>query len=270
MTAGPSTIDSLNVEGVPLRIARPTAGATTGVVVLHQGPGYAPHTVEWLQRLADDGHLVVAPLLLHHRGEEAVDPFTRFDGDLAAFAAFLPGDDEVRSDITAALNYLSSCGISAQRTAIIGFSFGGRAAFLAAIERNVGGVVTFYGNGIAFDGYAGNEAIPALSERIPQLQNPWLGLYGDRDFLLADGELDEFEILLRGASTHTELVRYAGAGHAFDADMIFAPGAPSSLDPDTARDAIERTRAFLETHLRQSGEVRGWQAEPSSAPRRLV
>lgn len=253
MTMGQSKIDDLVIDGVPFRVARPAGPVETGVVVLHQAPGYSPHTAEWLERLAQHGHLTIAPLLLHHRGEEAIDPFTRFNGDLDAFAAFLPGDDEVRGDIAAALGYLRSSGVAAERSAVLGFSYGGRAAFLTATEHRLGAAITFYGNGIQNDGYPGNNDVPPLADRAPQLQTPWLGLYGEQDFLLTPGEIDELEVSLRRAPGFTELVRYPAAGHAFDADMTFAPGAPSSLNPDAANDATERTLTFLRTRLSGDG-----------------
>lgn len=263
MTGRPITIEDLTVDGVPCKIARPLGPAGTGVVVLHQAPGYSPQTAGWLERLADDGHLALAPLLLHHRGEQAVDPFERFGGDLAAFAAFLPGDDEVRGDVTAVLGFLRGSGVEPGRTGVLGFSYGGRAAFLTATEHRLGAAVTFYGNGIQNDGYPGNDGAPALADRVPRLRTPWLGLYGDRDVLLAEGELDEFEVSLRQAPAFTELVRYPTAGHAFDVDTTFGPGAPSTLHPDAATDATDRTRAFLRAHL--SGDP----TAPTPAPRPL-
>jgi carboxymethylenebutenolidase len=249
VTGQPIAIEDLTVDGVPCKAARPLGQGGTGVIVLHQAPGYSPQIADWLQRLAAEGHLAIAPLLLHHRGEEAVDPFTRFDGDLAAFTAFLPGDDEVRGDVDAALGFLRESGVEADRTGILGFSYGGRAAFRTATEYSLGGAITFYGNGIQNDGYPGNDGAPSLADRVPHLRTPWLGLYGDQDFLLAEGELDDLEASLRNAPAFTELVRYPTAGHAFDVDMSFGPGAPSTLHPDVAEDASERTRSFLRTRL---------------------
>ena len=247
---GPGVIDDLVVGGVPCRIARPDGHAESGVVVLHQGPGYSAQTAQWLEQLAADGYLAVAPLLLHHRGVEAVDPFARFAGDLAAFAAFLPGDDEVRGDVEAAVGVLLDAGLPPERCAVLGFSYGGRAAFLAATEHALGAAVTFYGNGIQTDGYPGNDGVPALADRVPHLRTPWLGLYGEQDFLLAPGELDQFDASLRNAPVTAQLVRYAAAGHAFDVDMSFGPGTPSTLCPPAAGDATDRALTFLRDHLR--------------------
>lgn len=263
MNVESSTLEELVVAGVPMRVARPAGPVETGVVVLHQAPGYLPHIAEWLALLADHGHLAVAPLLLHHRGEVAVDPFAKFGGDLAAFAAFLPGDEEIRGDISAALDLLQEEGVAPKHTAIVGFSYGGRAAFLAATERSIGAAVTFYGNGIQNDGYPGNDGLPPLTNRAAHLRAPWLGLYGEQDFLLAPGELDEFESALRSASGLAELVRYPNAGHAFDADMTLAPGGPSTLDPDAATEATRRTLDFLRSRLSAASAMAPDEGEPT-------
>ena len=139
--------------------------------------------------------------------------------------------------------------MTAERSAVLGFSYGGCVSFLTATEHRLGGAITFYGNGIQNDGYPSNNDVPPLADRAPQLQTPWLGIYGDQDFLLAQGEIDEFEVSLRRAPGFTELVRYPTAGHAFDADMTFAPGAPSSLNPAAVNDATERALTFLRTRL---------------------
>ncbi|MCP2256145.1 carboxymethylenebutenolidase [Prauserella aidingensis] len=243
-------IESTQHGGVPLRIARPAQPRSTGVVVLHQANGYAPQTESWLTRLAERGHLAVAPLLLQRRGVESVDPTERFGDDLNAFARFLPGDADVLEDITTALDYLTTEDLDARHTGVLGFSYGGRAAYLIATKRALGGAVTFYGNGIHRESFLGNEHIPALTSRVKSLQTPWLGLYGDQDFLLAEGELDEWQTELTGAPVNTELVRYPDAGHAFDVDQAFSPDMPSPYIAKAAEDASERTLRFFDSTLR--------------------
>ncbi|MEI4271150.1 dienelactone hydrolase family protein [Klenkia sp. LSe6-5] len=244
-----TTIESRTLGAVPVRVARPAGAASSAVVVLHQAPGWSPQVADWLTRLGDAGHLAVAPLLLHHRGVESVDPGERFGGDLGAFAAFLPGDDLIASDVDEVLAFVRREGVDGRRTGVVGFSYGGRAAFLTAARHELGAAVTFYGTGIQRPGYPGNEDLPALADHIENLRTPWLGLYGETDFLLQPGELDEFETALEQAPASTEVVRYPDAGHAFDIDIRFGPDAPSSLVPAAAADATSRAEAFLGHHL---------------------
>jgi carboxymethylenebutenolidase len=243
------SIESIEIDGVPMRIAHPADKPTAAVLVLHQAVGYSPQISRWLGRLADNGYLGVAPNLLHRRGVDTVEPFSQFGGDMAAFAAFLPNDSDMLADVSSTLAYLASVGISDAKTGIVGFSYGGRASYVAATEKTLGAAVTFYGNGIQAKSFEGNDGLPALSGKAADLKTPWLGLFGEQDFLLAPGELDQLEQELGNAGTPTEVVRYP-AGHAFDVEEPFAPGMPSFFVAEAADDAIARTLQFLDKSLR--------------------
>jgi carboxymethylenebutenolidase len=242
-------IKSIRYDDVPLRIGRPAGDPTSAVIVLHQAAGWSPQITGWLERLAGQGHLAVAPSLLHRHGVDSIDPFARFGGDMEAFAAFLPGDDDVRSDVASALRFIVEQGVAPPATGVLGFSFGGRASYLVATETSLGAAVSFYGNGIQQESFQGNDALPALADRTGALRTPWLGLYGEQDFLLAPGELDEWEKQLAGAPVATELVRYPDAGHAFDVEEAFGPGMPVRYVAEAAEDATARTLAFFENSL---------------------
>jgi carboxymethylenebutenolidase len=80
-------------------------------------------------------------------------------------------------------------------------------------------------------------------ELAPELQTPWLGLFGDED---AGIPIDQVEALREAAArapVATEVVRYPDAGHGFHCDARDAFHAPS------ARDGWQRTLAFLDEHL---------------------
>jgi carboxymethylenebutenolidase len=132
---------------------------------------------------------------------------------------------------------------------VLGFSYGGRAAYLVAAEQDLGAAVSFYGNGVQRKSFLGNEELPALADRTRSLRTPWLGLYGEQDFLLTPGELDEWQKELAEAPVDTELVRYPNAGHAFDVQEPFGPG-PIPYVADATEDATERTLRFLDENLR--------------------
>jgi carboxymethylenebutenolidase len=244
------TILQLERAGVRLRVARPAgAGARAAVIVLHQAPGYTPQIESWLTALSEKGYLAVAPLLLHRQGIETVNPLERFGGDLAAFSAFLPEDDDTRSDVGAALAFVAVEGIALSSTALVGFSYGGRAAYLIATEQPVAAAVSFYSGGVQNENFHGNDALPGLADRTAHLKAPWLGLFGDRDFMFSPSELDEWEAALAPVDQQTQIVRYPGAGHAFDVDMPFGPGMPSPYDPTAAADSYARVHAFLDEKL---------------------
>ena len=250
------TIETFQYNDVPLRIARPAGPAATAVVVLHQAAGYSPQIAGWLGRLAENGYLAVAPMLLHRHGVESINPFERFGADMGAFARFLPGDGDLSADVDTALRFLSAEGVAPTATAVLGFSYGGRGAYLIAAERALGAAVTFYGNGVQRKSFEGNDQLPALADKTASLRTPWLGLYGEQDFLLTPGELDEWEGSLAHAPVGTEIIRYANAGHAFDVEEAFGPGMPVPYVADATEDATARTLRFLEKSLGRTAEAR--------------
>ncbi|WP_062461021.1 dienelactone hydrolase family protein [Demequina soli] len=240
------TIESVEHHGVPLRVARADGDARGGVVVLHQAPGYTPQIAEWLERLASRGYTAVAPMLHHRRGEDLVDPFGF--PSVEEFALAMPGDDSTGADISSAMDFLRGLGIDSTRIGVLGFSFGGRAALVAALEGSVAAAASYYANGIIEPAYGEHPGLQALGGRLAALTTPWLGLFGADDFLLAEGELDAIEHALASAGAKAQVVRYSGAGHAFDLEE-FMPGLPSPLVPEAAEDARTRTLAFFEQHL---------------------
>ena len=131
----------------------------------------------------------------------------------------------------------------------MGYSWGGRAAFLAAARRGLGAAVSYYGTGIYLKNFGSNLALPALGEEIPTLRTPWLGLFGDHDPLSPRAELDALEAALPRAPVFTEMVRYP-AGHAFDVDL--GPAAPPGFpppNPEVTAAAWARCRGWLDTYI---------------------
>ena len=245
-------IETAQLGDLPVRIARPAEKASTAVVVLHQAAGWSPQTAQWLQTLAGEGHLAIAPMLLHRAGVESIDPGERFGADLEAFARFLPGDADLRTDLAATLDYLRSAGVAPTATGVLGFSYGGRAAYLAAAEHALGGAVGWYAVGVQRAVYHGNDGLPGLADRTAKLQTPWLGLLGELDFLQQPGELDDWAAALPGAPVPAHLVRYPEAGHAFDVQLPEGVPAPPGLvfDAGAAADAARRTLEFFRKQLR--------------------
>ncbi|MFV0373864.1 dienelactone hydrolase family protein [Microbacterium sp.] len=244
------TIESTEYSGVPLRVARPLTTPEAAVLVFHQAPGYTPQTSYWLEQLAEKGYLAVAPLLLHRQGVEVIDPGARFGGDMAAFAAFLSGDKELRADLEAALAFAESESIARSSIGVLGHSYGGRAAYLLASEYALAGAVGYYAVGVQRHAFQGNDGLPALADRTSALQTPWLGLLGEQDMLYTPGELDDWDAALSSAPVEAANVRYAGAGHAFDLDMPMGPGLPSPFNADAAQDAQRRAVEFLDVRLK--------------------
>jgi carboxymethylenebutenolidase len=234
---------------LPVTVAEAEGDRRGTVVVLHQAGGMRPQITTWLERLAGGGYDALAPHLFHRRGVDAIDPRAQFAGDMVRFDQWLPDDDELRADLEAVLAHVRERGTAAAGIGMVGFSYGGRAAFLAAVEFDLGACISLYANGIAHRSFTGNPNLGTLAHR--PLRSPWLGLFGEEDPLIGLDELQELRACLDGQDVPHELVTYRGAAHAFDVDAP-APGRPPTFAPEAAADAQARVLSFLAAHLRRA------------------
>lgn len=112
-------------------------------------------------------------------------------------------------DVDAAIEHLLDLG--AKRIFVMGFCFGGRAAFMQASKPGVAGVVGFYGwptkdeNGLS----------PVRQARKGLIRAPVLALYGGADEKITHDDISAFERALDDAGVAHETVVYAGAPHSF-------------------------------------------------------
>jgi carboxymethylenebutenolidase len=231
------------INGVPVHYRHPFGPRRGVIVLLHAAPGIVPPFLDWLDILAAEGYEAIAPVLHHRAGREFFDPMMDFGGDQIAFADALPSDAQMREDVDAVLNGLTDLGVTASEIGLLGFSYGARATFLLANEKSLGAAVSWYPVGVQRKSFGTNPALgPIHITTAPT--TPWLGLSGERDFLLQPGELDEWEAALDAiGSDHIEIVRYPNAGHGFDLHGAMGPGAPDTYDGPARDDGLARTLA---------------------------
>ncbi|RQU32815.1 dienelactone hydrolase family protein [Burkholderia cenocepacia] len=229
------TLDT--VDG-PMRgfVAHPDTPPTRAVLVLQEAFGVNAHMQDITRRFAQRGFLAVAPDLFHRSGV-AEFAYDRHTEAVAAIASI--GADQITVDVAAALDSVrTDAALDAHRCAVVGFCFGGRAAFTAAAAfPSLGAAVVFYGGGIA----AGPHA---LLDRADRIEAPLLLHVGDADPVIPPAQIDAVDDALTRAKVAFEQHVYAGAGHAFACDAR-----PAHFRPDAAALAWERTFAFLDAHL---------------------
>jgi len=226
-------------------VAEPSITPTAAILVLHQAGGLGDQVKSRAEQFADAGYLAVAPDLFYRKKGEPI-PFPKAPGDFAEFDKWLSSDEQLIPDIQAVLDWIGARGIPLSRIGVIGYSYGGRAAYLAAVTWPLGAAVTYYGNGVHGRSFHGNSDLLPVSDRARL--TPWLGLYGEEDGLIPSEELDGFQTALASASIDGELVRYAEVGHGFD--VAVGPGGPNpNYAPDAASDAAERVNAFFAARL---------------------
>ncbi|MBO4256365.1 dienelactone hydrolase family protein [Streptomyces griseorubiginosus] len=241
-------ISEMEKVGFPLHVQGSTETGRA-VVVFHQAPGITPDIHAWLDRLANLGYLAVAPELHHRRGVATIDPFTEFGGDVDAFAAALPTDEELLDDVKALLQALTAAGLD--EIHLLGFSYGGRAAYLVASTLAVSSAVSWYATGVHENAFRGNPGLPALTGIGLFPSAPWLGLAGGSDPILAPGELEAWQKALAASGAPVSLVTYPEASHAFDVHHGFGPDAPDTYHAAAYEDALRRTLAHFADNARR-------------------
>ncbi len=205
-----STVDYQRTDGRTLRLtfSEPEGALRGGLVVLHEADGVTDGVKLLLASLASEGWLTVTPHL---------------EGDVLTQQDLLNA-----TDVT--LAWLVERGVQADLLGVMGFDLGGTAALVVASHRKLGAAVSVGGQRVA--------ELPALVEIAGKLTSPWLGMYGDAGDDAGGAEVEQLRDAAASAKVATNVVRYPGANHRFDAD------------PGAAEEAWQRTLNWFDAHLR--------------------
>ncbi|MDP9266203.1 MAG: dienelactone hydrolase family protein [Chloroflexota bacterium] len=187
-------------------LARAESGEA-GVVIAPDVRGLHPFYEELAERFAQAG---VNAIAFDYFGRTAgVEP-RGDDFDFRAHSAKTTSAG-VQADIAAAAGHLRGA-TETQRMFVVGFCFGGRAAFNASAEQDeLAGVIGFYGRLNRREGEAG--ATPA--ENAARMRAPVLGLFGGADASITSDDVDAFRRALEENQVSHHLVAYPGAPHSF-------------------------------------------------------
>ena len=118
---------------------------------------------------------------------------------------------------------------------MVGWCFGGGWSLGTTLlmPGKIDGTVIYYGH---------LETDPA---KLATIKHPVLGLFGAEDKSIPVDSVRAFESALKKQGTPVEIKIYDGAGHAF------ANPSGGSYRPDAAKDAWQRTTAFLARNLKK-------------------
>jgi len=221
---------------MPLYDAEPDGPALGAVVVIQEAFGVNGHIEDVTRRFADAGYRAVSPHLFHRTGDPVLDY-----GDFGKVMPHMQALNEggLVSDLDATLGHLSAAGFGTSQVGIVGFCMGGTVAFLAAVRYPLGAAVTYYGGGVS----EGRFGLPPLVEMAPDLQAPWLGLYGDLDQSIPVEDVESLRAAVANARVQAGIVRYPDAGHGFHCD------ARDSYHESSAADSWQRTLEWFGRYL---------------------
>lgn len=215
------------------------AGATRGVVVIHELYGRSPEVDRVVERFAGLGFAAVAPDLFHRGRLGCVRRVVRAMSD----GADIPATRQARR----ARDWLMQrCGLPREAVGVIGFCFGG--GFALMVGHDFGAVSTNYG------------MVPP-AERLAGLP-PVIGCYGGRDRVFR-GNADVLRTRLEAVGVEHAVHRFDTVGHSFltdgDRPVSYALTRPLfqiRFDPAVAEQGWRLIVDFFERHLRPRGADR--------------
>ncbi len=183
-----------------------------GVVVLHHAPGYDEATKEIARRFAAEGFAALCPNLY---SREAPHLAPR-EAAAQVRAAGGVGDEQVVTDVAAAIEYLRGRPDANGKVGVIGYCTGGRQAVLAACQLDLDAAVDCYG-AFATRSTPPGDKLPraSLAHLLHKLSCPLLALFGAEDPAPPPDEARELADALTAHGKEFEMEVYEHAGHAF-------------------------------------------------------
>jgi carboxymethylenebutenolidase len=229
---GPSAgWEALDADGVPMQTycSAPAGRPGPGVVVIMHGWGLDGFVAGMVDRVAAVGFAAAAPDLFCRVGASA-------GGGPEARIAQLR-DDQVARDVNVAVDFLRRRG--SRKVGVLGFSMGGRVAYLmAARNPTLAAAVVFYGGIMRAWGEG-----PSPFELTAEIACPLLGLYAELDPNPSPEDVRRIEAALTRYGKVHECLSYAGVGHGFLVE------GRSSYHAAAAADGWERAVAWLKKYL---------------------
>lgn len=218
------------VGGNPVHgyMAKPKAarGALPGLIVIQEWWGLNDNIRAMTRRLAGEGYQALAVDL--YGGEKADNP----EAAMKLVNAVMQNRAAAEENLKHAAAYLERQGVT--KLGVIGWCFGGGWSLATALlmPDKIKATVIYYGH---------LETDPA---KLATLKSPIIGFFGADDKSIPAASVKEFENALRKLGKPVETKIYDGAGHAF------ANASGGSYRPEAAKDAWQRTTAFLAKHLK--------------------
>ncbi|HEY4318388.1 MAG TPA: dienelactone hydrolase family protein [Herbaspirillum sp.] len=207
------------------------------VIVISEIFGVHEHIADVARRWAKLGYLAIAPDLFQRQGDPA-----KYESvaELQAQLISKVPDAQVISDLDGVVAWAKEHGGNSAKLAVTGFCWGGRFVWLySAHNPKVKAGVAWYGKLVV----PKSDLQPVAPVEIaPKLTVPVLGLYGGKDGGIPVDTVEQMKAALAKGHSHSEIVIFPEAGHAFNADYR-----PSYIE-STAKDSWQRAVAWLKQH----------------------
>jgi len=222
---------SIPIEGAAMRafLARPDeAKPGPAIIVIHEWWGLNDHIRDVAQRFAREGYAALAPDLYSRLGNKVTK-------DATEAAKLMEGlkSQQVLTDLNAVTRWLKQQPfVDPIKLGVVGFCMGGTfALMMAAHNSDIKAAVPFYGQ------------IPP-TDSLKYLVAPLLYIHGGQDTWIVKREAERLAEGLKQFGRPGEVKSYPDCPHAF-----FNDTRPDVYRPQEARDAWQRTLAFLASHI---------------------
>jgi len=238
---------TIEVEGggrMPAWLVRAAGGEPQpAVIVWMEIFGVNSHIREVAERVAREGYVALAPNFFHRTAPDIEVGYD--EAGLAAGLAELGKlrADQMIADARAAVAFLRARpDVRGDRIGATGFCIGGHMTYLTAAETDVAAAASFYGGGIAAPQGPGGG--PSPIQRTAKIRGRILCLFGGKDAMIPQPQVDAIRKALADAGTRGEVVVYPDADHGFFCDQRATYHAAS------AKDAWERVKRLFAEELK--------------------
>ena len=185
------------------------------MLVVQEIFGVHEHIKDMCRRYAKMGYYAIAPELFARQGD--VSKMTDIPAILSQVVSKVP-DAQVCADLDAALAFAAASGkTDMRRTALVGYCWGGRTAWVYARHNpKLGAAVAYYG---LLEGLKA----PELRPQDPidfgdSLKVPVLGLYSGIDAFVKQETIAKMRGLINKSGSGSEIVVFPNVDHGFNAD----------------------------------------------------
>jgi len=208
------------------------------ILIVQEIFGVHEHIKDMCRRFAKLGYYAIAPELFARQGD--VSAMRDIGTILSAVVAKVP-DAQVNADLDATVTFARASGhADAERVGLVGYCWGGRAAWVYARHNpRLKAAVAYYG---LLDGMK-SEIKPADPVEFAEtLKVPVLGLYAGIDSFVPAAVIDRMRAGLVKSGSGSEIIVFPNVNHGFNAD--YRP----SYDKTAATYAFKLTRDWLKDH----------------------
>ncbi|MCX3058454.1 dienelactone hydrolase family protein [Streptomyces beihaiensis] len=200
------------------------------------------------RQVAELGYVAIAPNLYHRAGPETATGLAQNDANRQRGFELIGRltRDEVEADLRAAVSYARGYAGAADKTAMLGFSFGGHVAYFAAARLGLAAAAVYFPGWLtqAGTGLSRPDPLVDASSGIAEHDTRVRLFFAGRDRIIDADQRQRIEAALASAGARHDVTVYPDAQHAF-----FFPG-PESYDKEAAEDSWRRVVELFAAELR--------------------